>query len=149
MLWLLRHADAAPGERDELRPLTEKGLAQARVAGRALARLGVEIDVCLTSPRLRAVQTARHACEPLGLEPEVQRALDGGSEFDATALAAGRGEVLIVGHNPTISIALADLTGARVRFRKGGLAAVSDGELVALLGPAQLRAIADGGGTPA
>ncbi|MGH2913598.1 MAG: SixA phosphatase family protein [Solirubrobacteraceae bacterium] len=148
MIWLLRHGDAADGAADAERPLTEKGVAQAMAAGRALAALGVRIDACLTSPRLRALDTARHACQALGVQPEVERALDG-DPFDAAALAAGRGEVLLVGHNPSLPVALGDLTGARVRLRKGGLAAVANGELVLLVAPAQLRAIADGAGSGA
>ena len=68
MLWLLRHAEAEDGLPDDERPLTERGAMQADAAGRALAILGVQIDVCLSSPKLRAVQTAERACEPLGLQ---------------------------------------------------------------------------------
>ncbi len=67
MLWLLRHADAADGVPDDERPLTELGVRQARDAGLALERLGAKIDACLSSPKLRAVQTAELACEPLGV----------------------------------------------------------------------------------
>ena len=69
MLWLLRHAEAADGPPDDERPLTDRGARQAESAGRALARLGAQIDVCLTSPKLRAIQTAQLACEPLGRHP--------------------------------------------------------------------------------
>ncbi|HLH64224.1 MAG TPA: phosphoglycerate mutase family protein [Solirubrobacteraceae bacterium] len=141
MIWLLRHADAAPGEPDEARPLTAKGERQARAAGLALARLGVRLDACLTSPRVRALETARLACEPIGLSPAVTRELDGGP-FDAQRLAAGLGDVLLVGHNPSMQQALRDLTGARTRLRKGALAAVAERELELLLGPAELAAVA-------
>ncbi|MET0750644.1 MAG: phosphoglycerate mutase family protein, partial [Solirubrobacterales bacterium] len=60
MIWLLRHGDAADHAADDAsRPLTGKGKRQARTAGAALAALGVGIDACLTSPKLRAVETAR------------------------------------------------------------------------------------------
>ena len=79
MIWLLRHGDAEPhGGADADRELTEKGRRQARDAGRALAALGVEIEVCLASPKVRAVQTARIACEELGMEPEIEERLRGG-----------------------------------------------------------------------
>ncbi|MGI8580538.1 MAG: SixA phosphatase family protein, partial [Solirubrobacteraceae bacterium] len=67
-LWLLRHGDAEPhGARDDAsRKLTEKGEAQARAAGVALASLGLEFDSVLTSPRVRARETARLACESFG-----------------------------------------------------------------------------------
>jgi len=142
VLWLLRHGDAAEGSPDAERPLTEKGEQQARVAGRALHALGVEIDACLASPRVRAMETARIACEPVGVEPQLEPKLSGGP-FDPEALAAGLGdEVLLVGHDPDLSMAVHDLTGAQVRMKKGGLAAVQKGELIVLLRPAELKRIA-------
>jgi phosphohistidine phosphatase len=141
MLWLLRHAEAADGEPDDERPLTERGIAQAEAVGRALAHLGVEIDACLSSPKLRAVQTAERACEPLGLEVGVEPAL-AGEPFDVRELVAGLGDVLLVGHDPSFSLLLHDLTGAQARMKKGGLAGIAKGELVVLLRPAELAAIA-------
>lgn len=142
MIYLLRHGDAEPGNGDDAaRRLTAKGERQAEAAGRALAVLGTALDACLTSPKVRAAETARLACETLGLEPEVAAELSGG-EFDAHGLAAGRGDVLLVGHEPSFSTAIAQLTGARAKLRKGGLASVDGGTLVALLQPAELLAIA-------
>jgi phosphohistidine phosphatase len=141
MLWLLRHAQAADGTPDDERPLTERGVQQAEAAGRALARLGMRIDVCLSSPKLRALQTAQLASEALGVEVTVEPALSG-EPFDVDELTAGLGDVLLVGHDPSFSMLLHDLTGAQARMKKGGLAGVSKGELVALMGPKELRAIA-------
>ena len=142
MIWLLRHGDAADHAADDAsRPLTGKGKRQARAAGAALAALGVGIDACLTSPKLRAVETARLACEPLGIEPEMSEALRGG-DFDPEELAAGRGTVLLVGHEPDFSRAVQLLTGGRVEMKKGGLAAIDGKTLVSLLRPAQIRLIA-------
>jgi phosphohistidine phosphatase len=141
MLWLLRHAEAADGLPDDRRPLTERGVRQAEAAGRALARVDAKIDVCLSSPKLRARQTAELACEPLGVRVELEPALSG-EPFDVRELTAGRGDVLLVGHDPSFSLTLHDLTGAQARMRKGGLAAVAKGELVALLRPIDLAAIA-------
>jgi phosphohistidine phosphatase len=147
MLWLLRHADAAPaaeGQSDSARPLTEKGREQARTVGAALAVLGVELDACLSSPRVRALDTARIACAQLGVDVHVAPELSGG-DFDPERVAAGFGEhVLLVGHNPDVPRALHALTGAHVNFKKGALAAVADHELHAFLRPADLRAIAAG-----
>ena len=142
MLWLLRHGDAAEGSPDAERPLTEKGEGQARAAGRALAALGVKVEACLTSPKVRAADTARIACEPLGdLEPQLEPKLAGGP-FDAEALAAGLGDdVLLVGHDPDFSAAVHSLTGAQVRMKKGGLAGIERGELMALMRPRELKAI--------
>jgi phosphohistidine phosphatase len=143
MLWLLRHAEAIDGFPDDERPLTERGQRQAEDAGRALDRLGVTIDMCLSSPKLRAVQTAQLACAPLGIEVTVERRLSG-EPFDVDDLIAGLGEVLLVGHDPSFTLTLHDLTGAQARMRKGGLAAVNKGELIALLRPNELAAIAAG-----
>ncbi|HEX2414175.1 MAG TPA: histidine phosphatase family protein [Thermoleophilaceae bacterium] len=141
MLWLLRHGDAAKGSPDSDRPLTDKGRAQAAAAGEALKALGVKLDACLTSPKVRAADTAALACEPLGLDPRDEPALAGGT-FDALALAAGLGdEVLLVGHDPDFSEAVHDLTGARVSMKKGGLAGIADGELTVLLRPSELKRI--------
>ena len=141
MLWLLRHADAADGSPDEARPLTDRGVQQALNAGQALARLGVTLDACLSSPRVRAIQTAQLACDPLGVEVEICEALTG-PPFDPAELIAGRGDVMLVGHDPSISLALHDMTGAQVRMRKCGLAAIDKGELLVLLRPSELAAIA-------
>jgi phosphohistidine phosphatase len=142
VLWLLRHGDAAEGSPDAERPLTEKGKGQARAAGRALKTLGVKPAACLTSPKVRSLDTARIACEELGIEPQLEPKLAGGP-FDPEALAAGLGDdVLLVGHDPDFSMAVHSLTGAQVRMKKGGLAGVEKGELKALLRPAETRAIA-------
>lgn len=142
MIYLLRHGDAEDGDgNDTARRLTAKGERQARDAGRALAAIGAEVDACLASPRARAEATARLGCEALGIEPEIAADLAGGP-FDSLALAAGRGEVLLVGHEPDLSGEVARLTGAHVKMRKGGLAIVDGPTLLALLRPAELAAIA-------
>jgi phosphohistidine phosphatase len=141
MLWLLRHAEAVDGTPDDDRQLSERGIRQADAAGEALERLGVTIDACLSSPKVRAVQTAQLACAPLGVEVTIDRRL-AGEPFDAYDLAAGLGEVLLVGHDPSFTLTLHDLTGAQARMRKGGLAGIAKGELVVLLRPVELSAIA-------
>ena len=107
----------------------------------ALAALGEEIEACLTSPKVRAVDTARLACQSLAIEPEFAEELAGG-DFDSPALAAGRGNVLLVGHEPAFSDEIARLTGGRVKLRKGGLAIVDGSTLTALLRPGDLARIA-------
>lgn len=129
------------GADDAARALTEKGERQSVAAGRALATLGVEIEACLTSPKVRAAETARLACAPLGVEPEVERELEGGP-FDPLRLAAGRGETMLVGHEPALSTEIAGLTGGRVKLRKGGVAILDGETLVVLLRPRDLAAIA-------
>ncbi len=142
MIYLLRHGDAENGDgNDAARRLTAKGERQARVAGEALAVLDADIEACLTSPKVRAAETARLACKELELEPEIADELRGG-RFDSLALSVGRGNVMLVGHEPDFSGEIARLTGANVKLRKGGLAIVDDGTLIALLRPKDLAAIA-------
>lgn len=142
LIYLLRHGDAEDtAGSDDARRLTPKGERQASAVGRALRAESAEIDACLASPKVRAAETARLACEALGIEPEAAPELRGGP-FDALALAAGRGDVLLVGHEPDFSAAVARLTGAKVRLRKGGLAVIDGSTLMALLRPDDLAAIA-------
>jgi phosphohistidine phosphatase len=141
MIWLLRHGDAEDTEPDFDRRLTRKGERQARDAGAALAVLEVEIEVCLTSPKVRARETARLACEPLGVEVTVDERLTGG-RFDPLDLTAGLDNVLLVGHEPDFSDAIAHLTGGSVDMKKGGLAAVDDRALRVLLRPRETKALA-------
>ena len=142
MIYLLRHGEAEDGDGDDAaRRLTEKGERQARAAGRALAELGAGIEACLASPKVRALETARLACEPRGIEVEATEALRGGP-FGALDLAAGRGEVLLVGHEPDFSAEVGRLTGANVAMKKGGVAVVDGSTLVALWRPKELKRIA-------
>jgi phosphohistidine phosphatase len=142
VIWMLRHGDAEDGEgkADAERELTKKGERQSRDAGRALNELGVKLDVCLTSPKVRARQTAELACEALGTKVEEDERLAGG-DFDPAELAAGRGEVMLVGHEPDFSGAVALATGSRVKMKKGGIAAIDDHLLHALYRPKDLSAI--------
>jgi phosphohistidine phosphatase len=143
LIWLLRHGDAEAGDDkpDADRELTDKGRNQSRNAGLALKALGVELDACLSSPKLRGKQTAELACEPLGVEVELDERL-GGGDFDPLELAAGRGEVMLVGHEPDFSGAVALVTGSRVKLKKGGVAAIDDHLLHALYRPRDLQRLA-------
>lgn len=146
MLWILRHAEAedANGRPDAQRPLTARGRRQAADVGAALAALGVRLDACLASPRVRAQETAALACRPLGVAVETAPELAGGP-FDPLALAAGRGaDVLLVGHNPDVAQAIFDLTGARVHMRTAALAGIAGRELEVFLRPEDTAAIARG-----
>jgi phosphohistidine phosphatase len=142
MIWLLRHGEAEEGSPDSERSLTPKGEEQARAAGQAFQRLELDVEACVTSPKVRAVQTARLACEVLGLEPVEDERLAGGP-FDPHEVTDGHGErVLLVGHDPDFSLAVHRMTGAQVRLPKGGVAGVDKGELKLLLRPRELRALA-------
>jgi phosphohistidine phosphatase len=143
VIWLLRHGEAADGSPDAERPLTDKGKRQSRNAGLALKALGVELEACFSSPKVRARETAELCCRELGVEVSIEDALQGGP-FDPRELVGDLQSVLLVGHDPDFSMAVHSLTGAQVRMKKGGLAAVSKGELIVLLRPAELEAIAAG-----
>jgi phosphohistidine phosphatase len=151
-LWLLRHGEAVPHDSkpDDERELTPRGRAQSESAGVALAALNVEFAACYTSPKVRAVQTAGLACAHLNIEPEQADSLAGGfSRDDALELLLAHdadARVLVVGHEPAFSQVVHDLTGARLDFKKGGIAAVrverGSGELLVLLRPRELEAMA-------
>jgi phosphohistidine phosphatase len=152
-LWFLRHGEAEPHDAapDADRQLTERGEEQSRAAGRALAAMEMSFQLVLSSPRVRALDTARLACEELDLEQIViEDALSSGFELDdALELARAAGEdkrVLFVGHNPDFEQVVHDLTGASVDLKKGGIAGVRmqgsrRGELLALLRPREITLI--------
>jgi phosphohistidine phosphatase len=153
-LWFLRHGEAEPHDvrPDVDRRLTERGEEQSRVAGRALAKLGISFQLVVTSPRIRALDTARLACQELGSDFVVDDALSSGFELDdALALAHAAGEdkrVLFVGHNPDFVQIIHDVTGGEVEMKKGGVAGVRmraqrRGELLVLLRPRELVLIAE------
>jgi phosphohistidine phosphatase len=131
-LWLLRHAEAEPRGTlpDEQRPLTERGERQSRAAGAALAALGVRLDSVLSSPRIRALDTAKLAREELDdtLELRIHEPLSAGfsgsAARDLLAAQDGQAHVMLVGHEPDFSGVVRELTGARVKLKKGGLAMV-------------------------
>jgi phosphohistidine phosphatase len=155
-LWLLRHGEAVPHESkpDADRELTPRGERQAVAAGEGLAQLGVEFDACYTSPKVRARDTARLACQALNIEPSEEDSLsDGFDREDALELLLRHGadaRVLVVGHEPSFSQVVHDLTGGRIDFKKGGVAAVrterGSGELLMLLRPKELESLARIGG---
>jgi phosphohistidine phosphatase len=151
-IWLLRHGEAVPHESkpDSDRELTARGERQSVAAGKGLARLGVEFSACYTSPKVRARDTAKLACKALNIEPEEVEVLANGFERDdALELLLEHGadaRVLVVGHEPSFSQVVYDLTGARVDFKKGGVAAVrvapGGGELLVLMRPRELESLA-------
>jgi phosphohistidine phosphatase len=120
-LVIVRHAEAEPGEPDEMRALTDDGRAQADALGRRLRDEGIVADAVLTSPLLRARETAA----ALGLgTPEPSDALRPGATAEGVRKAvAGRGEtVVIVGHQPDCGRIAAELgDGTEPRFPAAGM----------------------------
>jgi phosphohistidine phosphatase len=159
-LWLLRHADAEPhGTRpDAERRLTERGERQARLAGTAIARLGVEFEALLSSPRERAMRTATVAAQAwseqqrgrLEVYPPLAGGFDGQQALAALDGLGPQARALMVGHEPDLSGVVGELTGARIDLKKSGLAVVRmegpSGELLMLLRPRELALIAGDSG---
>lgn len=132
-LHLLRHAHAGGPSTwdgpDERRPLSDKGEQQADRLGRFLAEIGFQPDAIITSPKVRAAQTAEIVGRRLGVPVGVDARL--GAELGIGALEgvlrdAGDPErPVIVGHDPDFTELVAILCGAsRVPMKKGSLARI-------------------------
>jgi phosphohistidine phosphatase SixA len=118
-LFLVRHAEASPGEPDELRPLTEAGRAVARALGERLR--DERPEAVLSSPLLRARETAEAIARAAGVAPEADERLAPGADAETVrAVVAGRGDpVVVVGHQPDCSEIVFALTGRQERFKPG------------------------------
>jgi phosphohistidine phosphatase len=112
-LYLVRHAEAESGEPDELRTLSAHGREQARQVGERFAADGVRPEVVLSSPLLRARETAEAIAKATGApaEPD-ERLAPGATAEDVRSSVAGRGEtVVVVGHQPDCGQIAASITG--------------------------------------
>jgi phosphohistidine phosphatase len=154
-LYVLRHAHAGDSTTwegdDAMRPLTEKGRRLAERLGRLLAAAGVVPDAVLTSPLVRARETAEIVADLLGARAKVEPRL--GEMVDLDGLeqiledAGSPGRPLVVGHDPDFSELVSELVGAPIAMRKGSLARVdverplepAAGELRWLVPPDLLR----------
>ncbi|MBI4343150.1 MAG: phosphohistidine phosphatase SixA [Candidatus Omnitrophica bacterium] len=138
-LYLMRHATAVPrgtpgALRDAQRALTDAGREEARCVGQGLRRLKLEIGLIVTSPYVRAAQTAEEVARALGVRAPVREldALRSEVEPRETSVAlrgfAGHERLLCVGHEPHLSAWLSELVagpgGMRCVFKKGGAACV-------------------------
>jgi phosphohistidine phosphatase len=109
-LLIVRHAQAAAGDPDELRPLTSEGREQARELGLRLREQGLAPDAVVSSPLLRARETA--AALALGDAEVDERLAPGATPGDIRDAATGRGDtVVVVGHQPDCGRAAAELSG--------------------------------------
>ena len=164
--YLLRHGIALSNNDpsvidDGERPLTNKGVKRMRKAAKGLGRLGVSFDAVLTSPLLRARQTAEIVTSALGIESRLEEISGLAPESTVEHLLFGltryqdREHLLLVGHEPLLSSTAAQLLGGRqpvklnFELKKGSLCrieietipATSPGKLHWLLTPKQLRLI--------
>jgi phosphohistidine phosphatase len=119
---LVRHAKADPGEPDELRPLTPAGHEAARMLGELLAER--RPDAVVSSPLVRAIETAEALADAAGLEVAVDGRLAPGATLDDLRTAvAGRGETVIaVGHQPDCGEIAFAVTGRELSFPTAGFA---------------------------
>jgi phosphohistidine phosphatase len=159
-LYFLRHTTAEDNAvSDAARELTSEGKVEARIAGKALARLNVKLTRILTSPLVRARQTAELAAKSLKFDGKVE-AIDPLQNRASTEMLLqflpshdDDDEILLVGHMPSLSEHVAALIGASdpdaLPFDKGGIACVEmrriqpgKGELRWMARQKQLRLIA-------
>ena len=113
-LFLVRHAEAEPGEPDELRKLTAHGRAQARELGARLAAEGAGGAAVVTSPLLRARETAEEVGRALGATPAPDERLAPGATAETLREAAdeqGADKVVAIGHQPDCGRIAAELSG--------------------------------------
>ena len=131
LVFLVRHAHAEKGEPDGLRPLSDRGREEARAVAVQLAGHDTPPTLVVTSPLLRARQTAEPIAAASGAELRVDDRLAPGltPEELLAALDEGEGPVAVVGHQPDFSEIAFALTGSDPGFPTGGVAeiAVEDG----------------------
>lgn len=149
-LYLIRHglaAERGPAYPDDSkRPLTAAGISRLRKEARALAELDVEFDVILSSPLLRAKQTAEVFAQTLPSKPPVvlidalAPAGSPPSVFQELARPSRKGRVALVGHEPNLGELAARLIGTRtpIEFKKGGVCRI-DFEVLPPKGVGHLR----------
>ena len=137
-LYLMRHANAGLSRvnplLDKKRALIKEGKEQCVLMARLLSALNVQVDVIVSSPLKRALQTAQFVGTELGFDSkvEISQALGPDADYpafqDLLAKYADREGVLAVGHNPNLFQFLGRLVtgngGANLRMRKGSVARV-------------------------
>jgi len=118
-IYLLRHAEAETGAlKDELRALTGKGRRQVQKVGQFCLKHRIAPDVILTSPLVRAEETARIVAEKLGLanlvyvEPFLKTGMVPAAAFSGLGKYRDKVNVLLVGHEPDFSRLVSVLIGA-------------------------------------
>jgi phosphohistidine phosphatase len=123
-VYLCRHAQAGPGDPDELRELTPEGVEQARALGDRLAALADPPRVVLTSPLVRARQTGAEVADAVGVLALVVEELAPGATTDslAAAVAGLEGPVATVGHQPDCSEIAREVLGHDPGFPVAGMA---------------------------
>jgi phosphohistidine phosphatase len=131
--YFLRHADAEQRANSDFeRKLTPKGLEQSEKAGKFLARCGLLPDTVLTSPIVRARQTAKIVAEKLGIDFQEADWLTSGMTAETCFMELKALQttpsVLLVGHEPDFSEAIAKIVGLSsadaIKVRKASVTAL-------------------------
>lgn len=147
-LYLLRHADAGDSSLwtgvDAERPLSKKGRRQAKALARTLKDLRLRVDAVLSSPLVRAAETARPVAKALGVDVLTDERL--GYDFGPQQLAAligqlgpGMRRLVLVGHDPGFTEVASLLVGAPIPMAKGALARIDLAEREVRAGAGDLR----------
>jgi phosphohistidine phosphatase len=149
-LYLIRHAVAEErGDEwpdDAKRPLSDDGASRMRKAARGLGRLGVTLDVVVTSPLVRAKQTAELVAAAMNPRPPIVTAesLAPGGTYQEVVTdlekQSRRTRIAIVGHEPGIGEFAARLVGSRhsLEFKKGAVCRI-DVDALPPSGPGDMR----------
>jgi phosphohistidine phosphatase len=149
-LYFVRHGlaeergDAWPD--DSKRPLTDEGMSRMRKAARGLARLGVSVEIVLTSPLVRARQTAEIVAGGLDPRPSLVNVESLAPDGTYAAVVADlekharKTRIALIGHEPMIGELAARLIGSRhpIEFKKGAVCRI-DVEALPPAGPGDLR----------
>lgn len=161
-IYLMQHGEAHAEDQDPERSLTPGGEDQIRSSGKALKKLGVDVDLIVSSPKKRARQTAEIVAGELGYPKEgiaVTEALEPLAPAEDAIAYLGRlgdkGKMLLAGHLPSLGEIASNLmsegTRVSIHFEMGGVCRIDvealpthKGDLRWLLPPTQLRLLAEG-----
>jgi phosphohistidine phosphatase len=129
LVFLVRHAHSEPGDPDELRPLSERGQAEAQALAERLAAHETPPRLVLSSPLVRARQTAEHIARAAGAEAVVDERLAPGTTVELLheAVSGVEGPVAAVAHQPDCSEIAVALTGSDPGFPPAGVAELEAG----------------------
>lgn len=131
-LVLLRHGiaeDPSPDKDDLDRELTDKGRRRMEAIAEGIARMFPEAEAIYSSPAVRAMQTAEPVAEELDLKIKQSDALAPGKSPRSLVDEAGVDFAIFVGHEPTLSQLMQDLTNTRgeIELKKGGCYGIAFG----------------------
>jgi phosphohistidine phosphatase len=161
-IYFMQHGEAHAKDQDPERSLTPGGEDQIRSSGKALKKLGVDVDLMVSSPKKRARQTAEIVAEELGYSKEgiaVTEVLEPlAPAEDAIAYLrrfGGKGKMLLAGHLPSLGEIASNLmsegTDVSIHFEMGGVCRIDvealpthKGDLRWVLTPTQLRLLVEG-----